>query len=75
MKLVIANSKKKREIEGDFDICASEKDLRVLEECIIDAIGERDAVEKIFTFGWIAAIRERSPFISINGQKLEKWDD
>ena len=74
MKLVIANSKKKRQIEGDFDICASEKDLRVLAECIINAIGERDAEEKTFNFGWIA-IREKQPFIMVSGQIPEPWDD
>lgn len=72
MKIVVAHSKTNREIVGDFDICASEKDLRILVDCILEEIGDRDSDGKNFSFGWVQ-IREKTPWVNISGAPSH-WD-
>lgn len=67
MKLIIAHSKTKRVIKGDFKICATKGDLIYLAEVILRNINRQD-----FSYGWIDI---HEPIPSIVNSPPEAWDD
>ena len=70
MKFIIEHSNTKRNIIGNFNICGSSGDLRILAEQILMQIGDPDVPR--FIYGWIH-ITESQP--SIVNTKPKEWDE
>jgi hypothetical protein len=56
MKVIIAHNDTRRQIDGDFDLCANASDLISIAEQIMVWIGDRDHPK--FSYG-VVPIRER----------------
>lgn len=70
MKITIEHSKTKRNINGDFNICGDEGDLRQIAKQILQQIGDND--HPLFTYGWVNITE---PQQSIANTKPKNWDD
>lgn len=68
MKIVISQGRKKREIVGAFELCASLEDFRTLRDEINRVINRDDP----FAYGWIQVIPNRPTAIA--NMPAEPWD-